>query len=65
MSLVSKHLAEPGQRDLQPLVRSPSVIAWVLGEVVRDACLGETVVQYAMLLLQLVVVAGTGVEQDA
>ena len=65
MSLVSKHLAEPGQRVLQPLVRSPSVIAGVLGEVVRDACLGETVVQDAVPPLQLVVVAGTGVEQDA
>src|ERR1019366_4590800 len=60
-----QYLRQPLERQLVPLARAPAVAARVLGGLVGDACLAQTVAQQPVAPLQVVVVVATHVQQDA
>src|ERR1019366_641222 len=60
-----QYLRQPLERQLVPLARAPAVAARVLGGLVGDARLAQTVAQQPVAPLQVVVVVATHVQQDA
>ena len=62
---VLQHSRQPLQGDLVALTRPPTVVARVLRRLVRDARLLQVVTQQSVTPLQLEVVLGADVQEDA